>query len=125
MVAGLGRSKPVPQMVGDTGGRSPPQRVGGQEPERPKPPALRIFDAGMGDATVLARILRSVHHAFPTVPFLVVAKEISLDDVRLGLEKMPDRFHEHPSTVLVMTNLSYLEAPRLMTRDLKSAAALN
>jgi len=56
---------------------------------------------------------------------LVVAKEISLEDVRLGLEKMPDRFHEHPATVFVITNLHYAEAPRLMPRDVKSAAALN
>jgi len=38
----------------------------------------------------------------------VVAKEISLEDVRLGLEKMPDRFFEHPHTVLVVTNLFIL-----------------
>ncbi len=91
----------------------------------PSPPALRLFDAGMGDATVLARLMRSAHHLHPTVPMLVVAKEISLEDVRLGLEKMPDRFHEHPATVLVITNLHYTEAPRLMPRDVKSAAALN
>jgi hypothetical protein len=92
---------------------------------RPSPPAVRIFDAGMGDATVLSRLLRSTHRSFPTVPLLVVAKEISLEDVRLGLEKMPDRFFEHPATVLVVTNLNYAEAPRLMPRDLASAAALN
>jgi hypothetical protein len=92
---------------------------------KPTPPALRFFDAGMGDATVLARLMRSTHRAFPTVPVLVVAKEISLEDVRLGLEKMPDRFHEHPATVLVVTNLNYSEAPRLMPRDVQSAAALN
>jgi hypothetical protein len=91
----------------------------------PSPPALRLFDAGMGDATVLARLMRIAHHAHPTVPMLVVAKEISLEDVRLGLEKMPDRFHEHPATVLVITNLHYAEAPRLMPRDVQSAAALN
>jgi hypothetical protein len=91
----------------------------------PAPPALRLFDAGMGDATVLSRLMRSAHHMHPTVPMLVVAKEISLEDVRLGLEKMPDRFHEHPSTVLVITNLHYAEAPRLMPRDVQSAAALN
>jgi hypothetical protein len=51
---------------------------------RPSPPALRLFDAGMGDATVLARLMRSTHRHFPTVPLLVVAKEISLEDVRLG-----------------------------------------
>jgi hypothetical protein len=92
---------------------------------KPTPPALRFFDAGMGDATVLSRLMRSAHRAFPTVPLLVVAKEISLEDVRLGLEKMPDRFYEHPATVLVVTNLNYAEAPRLMPRDVQSAAALN
>ena len=92
---------------------------------RPQPPALRIFDAGMGDATVLSRIMRSTHRQFPTVPLLAVAKEISLEDVRLGLEKMPDRFYEHPATVLVITNLNYAEAPRLMPRDTQVAAALN
>jgi hypothetical protein len=92
---------------------------------RPSPPALRLFDAGMGDATVLARLMRSTHQLFPTVPLLVVAKEISLEDVRLGLDKMPDRFFEHPATVLVVTNLNYAEAPRLMPRDAQQAAALN
>jgi hypothetical protein len=92
---------------------------------RPSPPALRIFDAGMGDATVLSRLMRSTHRMFPHVPLMAVAKEISLEDVRLGLEKMPDRFNEHPATVLVITNLNYAEAPRLMPRDMPSAAALN
>ncbi len=92
---------------------------------RATPPAIRLFDAGMGDATVLSRLMRSTHSMAPTVPQLVVAKEISLEDVRLGLEKMPDRFLEHPSTVLVITNLNYSEAPRLMPRDIQSAAALN
>ncbi|HVY81241.1 MAG TPA: hypothetical protein VG994_09700 [Steroidobacteraceae bacterium] len=92
---------------------------------RPQPPALRIFDAGMGDATVLSRMMRNTHRIFPTVPLLAVAKEISLEDVRLGLEKMPDRFFEHPATVLVITNLNYAEAPRLMPRDTHLAAALN
>ena len=84
---------------------------------RPQPPALRIFDAGMGDATVLSRLMGSAHRDFPTVPLLAVAKEISLEDVRLGLEKMPDRFYEHPHTVLVITNLSYMEAPQLTPKE--------
>ncbi|MGH8196820.1 MAG: hypothetical protein ACRETI_01490 [Steroidobacteraceae bacterium] len=92
---------------------------------RPTPPALRIFDAGMGDGTVLARLMRHAHSQEPTVPLMVVAKEISLEDARLGLEKMPDRFHEHPATVIVITNMNYSEAPRLMPRDIRSAAALN
>jgi hypothetical protein len=92
---------------------------------RPTPPALTLFDAGMGDGTVLARVLRTVHHQFPTVPVLAVAKEISLEDVRLGLEKMPDRFVEHPHTVLVVTNLTYADAPRLLPSDGERAAMLN
>lgn len=80
---------------------------------RPKPPALNIFDAGMGDGTVLTRVLRGLHRHFPTVPFFVVGKEISLEDVRLSLEKLSDRFHEHPQTVFVVTNLYYSEAPGL------------
>jgi hypothetical protein len=91
----------------------------------PRPPSLRMFDAGMGDATVLTRLVRHVHHTFPTVPLLAVAKEISLEDVRLGLEKMPDRFFEHPHMVLVVTNLSYKDAPRLVPGDPEKAAALN
>jgi hypothetical protein len=92
---------------------------------RPTPPAVRIFDAGMGDGTVITRVMRSTHRQFPTVPMLVVAKEISLEDVRLGLDKLPDRLFEHPATVFVVTNLNYAEAPRLMPRDAQLAAALN
>ncbi|HLW94524.1 MAG TPA: hypothetical protein VKS25_04020 [Solirubrobacteraceae bacterium] len=84
---------------------------------QPSPPALRLFDAGMGDATVLSRMMRTSHQLFPTVPLLAVAKEISLEDVRLGLEKMPDRFYEHGNTVLVITNLSYADAPGLSLAD--------
>lgn len=83
----------------------------------PKPPALRIFDAGIGDGTVLSGVLRRLHRRYPTVPFLVVAKEISLEDVRLSLDKMPDRLVEHPDTVLVFTNLYFYEAPYLEPAD--------
>ncbi len=92
---------------------------------RPEPPAIRLFDAGMGDATVLARLMRITHGRWPTVPLLVVAKEISLEDVRLGLDKMADRFLEHPATVLVITNLHYSDASRLTPQDEASVKALN
>jgi hypothetical protein len=92
---------------------------------RPSPPALRLFDAGMGDATVLARLMRSAHASWPAVPQLVVAKEISREDVRLGLEKMADRFLEHPTTVLVITNLHYADAPALRPRTAEDATRLN
>ena len=91
----------------------------------PQPPALRVFDAGMGDGTVLTRVMRQMHRRFATVPFFIVGKEISLEDVRLGLEKMPDRFFEHPATVLVVTNLYYTESPWLMPRSVEAASMLN
>jgi hypothetical protein len=91
---------------------------------KPHPPALRVFDAGVGDGTVLTRLMRSMHDRFPNVPFYVVGKEISLEDVRLALEKMPDRFSEHPSTVLVMTNMYYAEAPWLRPASLAAANGL-
>ena len=80
---------------------------------QPEPPAIRLFDGGAGDGTALARILRGLHRRHPWVPFYVVAKEISMENIRLTLEKMPDRLLEHPGTVLVMTNLKYSEAPYL------------
>jgi len=91
----------------------------------PRQPALNIFDAGMGDGTVLTRVLRDLHRRNPTVPFVVVGKEISLEDVRLSLEKMSDRFHEHPQTVLVVTNLYYSEAPHLKPAKAEAAARVN
>ena len=91
----------------------------------PRPPALNLFDAGTGDGTVLASSLRRLHHAFPNVPFLAVGKEISVEDLRLTIEKLPDRFAEHPQTVVVMTNMHYSEAPSLCPRSKENQAALN
>ena len=53
----------------------------------PRPPAIRLFDAGMGDGTVLTRVMREMHRRFPTMPFYIVGKEISLEDVRLSLRQ--------------------------------------
>ena len=90
----------------------------------PRPPALRLFDAGVGDGTVLTRVMRAMHHRHPTMPFYIVGKEISLEDVRLTLEKLPDRFYEHPSTVVVLTNLYYSEAPWLTPKSTTAAQGL-
>ena len=91
----------------------------------PRPPAVRVFDAGVGDGTVLTRAMRAMHQRFPAMPFYIVGKEISVEDVRLTLEKMPDRFFEHPGTVLVMTNLYYAEAPWLVPNSVTAAASLS
>jgi hypothetical protein len=90
----------------------------------PRPPAVRLFDAGVGDGTVLARVMRAMHDRFPTMPFYIVGKEISLEDVRLTLQKMSDRFVEHPSSVVVLTNLAYAEAPWLAVKSLSAATSL-
>ncbi len=78
--------------------------------------ALRIFDAGMGDATVLGLLMRRLHRRFQHVPWRVVGKEISVEDVRQALGWLPDRFAEHPELVFVITNLRYAEAPKLGAR---------
>ena len=90
----------------------------------PRPPAIRVFDAGMGDGTVLTRVMREMHRRFPTRPFYFVGKEISLEDVRLSLDKMSDRFYEHPATVMVVTNMYYTEAPWLAPRAVSAATSL-
>jgi hypothetical protein len=92
---------------------------------QPMPPALRLFDAGMGDATVLTRVMRFLHYQFPTVPQFVVGKEISEEDIRISLDKMADRFHEHPQTALVLTNMYYTEAPWLYPKSRDAQANLN
>jgi hypothetical protein len=90
----------------------------------PEPPAVRVFDAGMGDGTVLTRVMREMHRRLPTLPFYIVGKEISLEDVRLSLDKMADRLYEHPATVLVVTNMYYTEAPWLTPTSLSAATTL-
>src|SRR5439155_1740186 len=90
----------------------------------PRPPAVRMFDAGVGDGTVMLRVLRAMHDRFPHMPFYVVGKEISLEDVRLALQKMSDRFCEHPATVLVLTNLAYADAPWLAVKSINAASSM-
>ena len=90
----------------------------------PQPPAVRIFDAGMGDGSVLESVMREMHRRFTNMPFYIVGKEVSLEDVRLSLRKMADRFFEHPATVLVVTNMYYTEAPWLTPRDVAAATSM-
>jgi hypothetical protein len=76
-------------------------------------PGLRVFDAGMGDGSLLTQLMRHMHQAFPFIPWLVVAKEISIEDVRQALARLPDRFLEHPEMVFVVTNHHFRDAPSL------------
>lgn len=79
----------------------------------PQQPAIRFFDAGIGDGTILARVMRQLHRRFERLPFFIGGKEISLEDIRLFLDKVPDRLFEHPEMVIAITNISYTDAPWL------------
>ena len=92
---------------------------------KPRPPAIRLFDAGMGDGTVLSMVLRDCHRRWPTSPFLVVGKEISREDMRLTTGKLADRFYEHPQMVIALTNMFYSEAPYLFPNRPEAQAQLN
>jgi hypothetical protein len=91
---------------------------------KPKPPALRVFDAGTGNGVVLSTIMRDMHRRMPAVPFVVVGKEVSMEDARLTLATLPDRLAEHPETVVVLTNMLYAEAPELYPRKPEAQANL-
>ena len=82
----------------------------------PRPPGLHVFDAGMGDASVLSQVMREMHTVFPRVPWTVVGKEISIEDVRQALNRLPDRLFEHPEMVFVVTNMRFGEAAELAPR---------
>ena len=58
------------------------------------------------------------------MPFYIAGKELSLEDVRLTLEKVPDRLFEHPATVFVLTNMYYAEAPWLTPASPAAAAGM-
>ena len=78
-----------------------------------KYPGMRVFDAGMGDGALLTQLMRHMHQSYPFIPWLVVAKEISIEDVRQALARLPDRFLEHPEMVFVVTNHHFRDAPSL------------
>ena len=87
------------------------ERVGQEFPHLdPKPPSLRVFQAGSGEGTLLNRTLRHLHFRWPNVPFLVVVKENNPEFIRLTLRTLADRFCEHPRLVLAFTDLRYGEA---------------
>jgi len=90
------------------------ERVSRELPHlQPRERALRIFDAGMGDASVLIHVMRRLHQVFTYVPWLIIGKEISIEDVRRAVDSMPDRFFEHPEMVFVATNMPYRQAVHL------------
>ena len=70
---------------------------------------LRILDAGTGDGTIFSNIIKSFHKHHPYTSLLITGKEISYEDLKNTLEKMPDRFVEHPNLLITMTNVKFSE----------------
>ncbi|MDA9690342.1 hypothetical protein N9U64_00510 [Pseudomonadota bacterium] len=70
---------------------------------------LRILDAGTGDGTICSNIIKSFHRYHPYASLLMTGKEISYEDLKNTLEKMPDRFVEHPNLLITMTNVKFSE----------------
>ena len=60
--------------------------------------------------------------SFPDHAILYFGKEISLEDIRLTLHRWRIVI-EHPSTVLVLTNLAYAEAPWRAVKSLSAATS--
>ena len=92
---------------------------------KPQKPALKIFDAGVGDGAVLMNVLRSCHKKFPTIPFFVSGKDVSMEDARLTIEKLADRLVEHPNMVFVISNLHYSEAPSFKSKNTEKQKKMN
>ena len=70
---------------------------------------LRVLDAGTGDGTINANIIKGFHRYHPYTSLLITGKEISYEDLKNTLEKMPDRFVEHPNLMITMTNVKFSE----------------
>ena len=70
---------------------------------------LRILDAGTGDGTIKSNIIKSFHKYHPYTSLLITGKEISYEDLKNTLDKMPDRFVEHSNLLVTMTNVKFSE----------------
>ncbi len=81
------------------------RRIGKPNPAAP----YYILDAGAGEGTVISTFLTALHKKIPKTPIVVCAKEISIDDICILLSYLPDRFAEHKSLAVHITNLTYRE----------------
>ena len=70
---------------------------------------IRVLDAGTGDGTIFSNMIKSFHKYHPYTSLLITGKEISYEDLKNTIEKMPDRFVEHPNLLITMTNVKFSE----------------
>ncbi len=69
----------------------------------------RIFDLGIGNATVLDELLERIPRN--NAPLIIAAKEFSGRDVTEAVAKLSARLQERPDIVLAITNLNFGSAP--------------
>ena len=89
----------------------------------PKPPAVRVFDAGVGDGSVLTRVMRAMHDRFAHMPFYIVGKEIARRRAADAARRCRT-VSSSTASVLVLTNLAYADAPWLAVKSLNAASSL-
>ena len=44
---------------------------------KPKNPALKVFDAGMGDGSLLMNVMRQCHQKMPNIPYWFQQKKLA------------------------------------------------
>ena len=62
---------------------------------KPKQPALKIFDAGLGDGSLLMNVLRQCHQRFPNIPQLVSGKEISIENLNYWNVELQEPYYSY------------------------------
>ena len=74
---------------------------------------VKILDAGTGDGTIASHVMKAFHKCHPNTLLFFTGKEVSHQDVTNTLEKLSDRFMEHPKLVVTLTNVKYSQIDRL------------
>src|SRR3981189_3502262 len=60
------------------------ERIGAELSDiQPRRPALHLFDAGMGDGSVLSQVMQDMHKRFRHIPWGVVGKGVSMEEARV------------------------------------------
>lgn len=70
---------------------------------------IKVLDAGIGDGTIACNIIKTFHKFHADKMLALTGKEISFKDVKNTLEKLSDRFIEHPKLLITLTNVKYSE----------------
>ena len=61
---------------------------------------IKVLDAGMGDGKIACNTIKSLHKFHADKMLSLTGKEISFRDVKNTLDKLSDRFIEHPNLLI-------------------------